>query len=87
VSEPFDRIDPIDDIALRLPFRDLRHAESVGPRMRKIESLVEAYLIAERDLVAAVEATGSAVPLPDGRTVKVGAPSSTRCPVRGANGH
>jgi hypothetical protein len=81
VSEPFDRIDPIDDIALRLPFRDLRHAESVGPRMRKIESLVEAYLI------AAVEATGSAVPLPDGRTVKVGAPSSTRCPVRGANGH
>jgi hypothetical protein len=40
--------------------------------MRKIESLVEAYLTAERDLVAAVEAEGSAVPLPDGRTVTVG---------------
>jgi hypothetical protein len=40
--------------------------------MHKIESLVEAYLTAERDLVAAVEAEGSAVPLPDGRTVSVG---------------
>jgi hypothetical protein len=39
--------------------------------MREIESLVEAYLTAERDLVAAVEAEGS-VPLPDGRTVTVG---------------
>ena len=51
---------------------DLRRAESVGPSMRQIESLVEAYLIAERDLVAAVEAAGGAVPLPDGRTVTVG---------------
>jgi hypothetical protein len=40
--------------------------------MREIESLVEAYLIAERDLVAAVDASGGAVPLPDGRTVTVG---------------
>jgi hypothetical protein len=39
--------------------------------MREIESLVEAYLNAERDLVAAVDAAG-AVPLPDGRTVTVG---------------
>jgi hypothetical protein len=42
--------------------------------MREIESLVEAYLIAECDLVAAVEAAGGAVPLPDGRTVKVSRP-------------
>ena len=40
--------------------------------MRKIESLVEAYLTAERGLVAAVDASGGAVPLPDGRTVTVG---------------
>jgi hypothetical protein len=40
--------------------------------MGKIESLVEAYLIAERDLVAAVESTGGSVPLPNGRTVTVG---------------
>jgi hypothetical protein len=40
--------------------------------MREIESLVEAYLIAERDLVAAVDSAGGGVPLPDGRTVTVG---------------
>jgi hypothetical protein len=40
--------------------------------MREIESLVEAYLVAERNLVAAVEAAGGALPLPDGRTVTVG---------------
>jgi hypothetical protein len=40
--------------------------------MREIESFVEAYLNAERDLVAAVDAEGGAVPLPDGRTVTVG---------------
>ena len=40
--------------------------------MREIESLVEAYLIAERDLVATVDAAGGAVPLPDGRTVTLG---------------
>jgi hypothetical protein len=40
--------------------------------MGKIESLVETYLIAERDLVAAVDASGGAVALPDGRTVTVG---------------
>jgi hypothetical protein len=38
----------------------------------KIDSLVEAYLIAERDLVVAVDAAGGSVPLPDGRTVTVG---------------
>ena len=40
--------------------------------MREIEPLVEAYLAAERDLVAAVDAAGGTVPLPDGRTVTVG---------------
>jgi hypothetical protein len=40
--------------------------------MGKIESLVEAYLIAERALVAALDASGGSVPLPDGRTVTVG---------------
>jgi hypothetical protein len=40
--------------------------------MRKIESLVEAYLTAERHLVAAVDAAGGAVPLANGRTVTVG---------------
>jgi hypothetical protein len=38
--------------------------------MREIEALVEAYLLAERDL--AVDAAGAALPLPDGRTVTVG---------------
>jgi hypothetical protein len=36
-----------------------------------MREIVEAYLIAECDLVAAVEAAGGAVPLPDGRTVTV----------------
>jgi hypothetical protein len=40
--------------------------------MREIESLVEAYLTAERDLVAAVDAAGGAAPLPDRQTVTVG---------------
>jgi hypothetical protein len=41
--------------------------------MRESESLVEAYLTAERDLVAAVvDSAGGALPLPDGRTVTVG---------------
>ena len=40
--------------------------------MRHIESLVEAYLTAERALVAAVDAAVGAVPLPDGRIVTVG---------------
>jgi hypothetical protein len=40
--------------------------------MSEIVSLVEAYLTAERDLVAAVDAAGGTVPLPDGRTVTVG---------------
>ena len=40
--------------------------------MRDFELLVEAYLAAERDLVAAVHPAGSAVPLPDGRFVTVG---------------
>jgi hypothetical protein len=40
--------------------------------MQKIVSLVEAYLTAERDLVAAVESAGGSVPLPDGRTAMVG---------------
>jgi hypothetical protein len=40
--------------------------------MHDIASLVEVYLAAERDLVAAVESVGGVVPLPDGRTVTVG---------------
>ena len=40
--------------------------------MREIELLVETYLAAERELVAAVDAAGGAVPLPDGRAVSVG---------------
>jgi hypothetical protein len=40
--------------------------------MGKIESLVVAYLIAERALVAAVDVSGGSVPLHDGRTVTVG---------------
>ena len=52
--------------------------------MRDFELLVEAYLNAERDLVAAVDTAGGKVPLPDGRTVTVGraefdAPLSGRC--------
>src|SRR5438309_1116719 len=71
----FGPIDHIADRLFRLTFRDLLdlvHPESVRPRMPDIESLVEAYLIAERDLVAAVDAAGGALPLPDGRTVTVG---------------
>jgi hypothetical protein len=37
-----------------------------------IASLVETYLVAESQLVAAVELAGGAVPLPDGRAVTVG---------------
>jgi len=51
---------------------DCRLTESAGPHMSEIVSLVEAYLTAERDLVAAVDAAGGAMPLPDGRTVTVG---------------
>ena len=40
--------------------------------MGEIGSLVEIYVAAEKDLVAAVDALGGAVPLPDGRTVTVG---------------
>ena len=40
--------------------------------MSDIELLVEAYLTAERDLVAAVDSASGKVPLPDGRTVTVG---------------
>jgi hypothetical protein len=71
----FGRIDLIGDRCLRLHCRDLldlRRAESGHPHMREIVSLVEAYLTAERDLAAAVEAAGGAAPLPDGRTVTVG---------------
>jgi len=40
--------------------------------MREIELLVETYIAAERELVAAIDAAGGAVPLPDGRTVSLG---------------
>lgn len=71
----FNQIDLIADNLPRLHFRnrlDLRRVESAGPHMREIESLIEAYLIAERTLIEAVDAAGGAVPLPDGRTVTVG---------------
>jgi hypothetical protein len=74
-TESFGRIDLIAERCPRLHCRDLldlRRAESGRPRLREIKSLVEAYLIAERDLVTAVDASGGAVPLPDGRTVTVG---------------
>ena len=47
--------------------------------MREIELVVEAYLLAERALVAAVDAGSGTVPLPDGRAVTVVALSSTCC--------
>jgi len=34
--------------------------------------LIEAYLTADSDLVAAVDTAGGAAPLPDGRTVSTG---------------
>src|SRR5207253_4503123 len=57
---------------LRMAIGDGDGAESGRARMHQIELLVEAYLMAERDLVAAVDAAGGSVPLPDGRTVTVG---------------
>jgi hypothetical protein len=71
LSESFDRIDLIADRFLRLHFRhlvDLRRADSGHPRMCEIESLVETYLIAKCDLVAAVDAAGGAVPQCDTRS-------------------
>jgi hypothetical protein len=70
----FGQIDLVRDRVLTLQPRDpldLRRAESSCPRMSEIELLVEAYLTAERDLVAAVDTAGGAVPLTDGRTVTV----------------
>jgi hypothetical protein len=40
--------------------------------MLDVVSLVETYLAAERELVAAVEASGGTMPLPDGRAVTIG---------------
>jgi hypothetical protein len=40
--------------------------------MREIGSLVDVYLAAEQALVAAVDALGGKVQLPDGRTVTTG---------------
>ena len=86
----FRSIDLIVDRCLTLRCRDLvdcRHAESVGPLMRDIESLVEIYLAAERDLVAVVDSAGGALPLPDCRTVTVGRAEFDAYPVGGANEH
>ena len=71
----FGRIDPIADTLFRLQswlLLDLPRAQSGRVGMREIELLAERYLAAERELVAAVDATGGAVPLPDGRTVCTG---------------
>ena len=54
--------------------------------MRDIELLIEVYLIAVGDLVAAIDTTGGAVPSlgrPDRRRA---APSSTRCRPGSASG-
>src|SRR5437762_11825252 len=75
IYHSFRRIDPIPDTLFRLRSwlrLDLPRAESVRPRMRQIELLVETYLAAERELVAAVDAAGGAVPLPDGRIACTG---------------
>lgn len=75
MTDLFGRIDLVDDTLLRPYCLDrvaIRRVESGHPHMREIELLVEAYLIAERDLVAAVDAAGGAVLLPDGRTATVG---------------
>src|SRR5439155_10671332 len=75
IYHSFRRIDPIADTLFRPHPRlllDLPRSQSVRARMREIELLVETYLTAERELVAAVDAAGGAVPLPDGRTVSVG---------------
>src|ERR1700722_6220687 len=75
VGRPFGSIDLIVDRCLTLRCRDLfdcRHGESVGSLMREIESLVEAYLIAEHQLEAPADGAGGAVPPPDGRVVTVG---------------
>jgi hypothetical protein len=40
--------------------------------MHDLTSLVETYLAAERNLVAAAESAGGAAPLPDGRVVTIG---------------
>src|SRR5260370_36953490 len=80
LSKFFGRIDLIGDRCLRLHCRhllDLRRAESGGPHMCEIESLVEAYLNAERDLVAAVEAAGGAG-APVGRSHRHSGPRRVR---------
>jgi hypothetical protein len=57
------------DLLISLTVEPTRASRRV---MHDIASLVETYLAAERDLVAAVEWAGGAVLLPDGRTVTVG---------------
>src|SRR5438034_2270887 len=84
IYHSFHRIDPIADTLFRLHSRlrlDLSRPESGRVGMREIELLAERYLAAERELVAAVDAAGGAVPLPDGR-----APSSTPCSAAAAGG-
>jgi hypothetical protein len=51
---------------------DCRAGQSSHQGSHDITSLVETYLAAEPDLVAAVESAGGAVPLPDGRNVTIG---------------
>jgi hypothetical protein len=51
---------------------DCACATMARPVMHEIASLVERYLAAEYDLVAAVDAAGGRVPLPDGRAVSTG---------------
>jgi hypothetical protein len=55
------------------PAASVRRVLSGSPALRFAASTFDdEYLTAERDLVAAVDAAGGAVPLPDGRTVTVG---------------
>jgi hypothetical protein len=57
------------DLAISLTVRPARANRQA---MHDVASLVETYLAAERNLVAAVESAGGAVPLPDSRTITVG---------------
>jgi hypothetical protein len=61
--------------------------ESGHPHMHEIDLLVEAYLIAERDLVAAVDAAGGAVPSLTAGPPPWDAPSSTHYCASVASGH
>src|SRR4051812_32336940 len=74
VNEAFLQLDPVADRRSTRHLRDFVDAPrvaSICKPMQDLNALVEHYLGAERDLVAAVDAAGGTVPLPDGRTITV----------------